>query len=181
MTLATIARLRLVAERMVRGELPADDGRWLGGLLQDYLTRAPEENLTLDHAFGLAVEPGGEPWWSREWRALRDELVREYFAKFCGAATFAQALARLQSDIRRYERAQWPRDGKLSEMPVAYEGLPRGLLLKIFRLNENLGAGAMPSSRNQLTRILATHYVEREKVVHGISSIHGKEKGRSVG
>ena len=179
--LATIARLRLVAERMARGEPNVADDRWLSELLTEYLSRAPDEGVTLDDVFGLAVAQGGEPWWSREARALRDELIREYFAKFCGAATFAQALATLQSDIRRYERAGWPRDGKLREMPPAYEGLPRGLLLKIFQLNENLGAGAMPSSTDQLTRILATHCAESGKLPHEIPPFHAEKKIRSLG
>jgi carbohydrate-selective porin OprB len=55
--LATIARLRLVAARLSRGELATDDGRWLAGILQDYLTRAPDEGVTLDDVFGLAVAP----------------------------------------------------------------------------------------------------------------------------
>jgi hypothetical protein len=163
--LATIVRLRRVAEQAGTGGALGDDGPWLADALRAYLDRA-SKGATIDGAFGLTVPDGGEPWWRIELRTNRNAALREYFTRFCTAPTDPECLGILQNEIKRYARSQWSCDRKVTEFSTNFEGSPRGLLFRSFRINESLGATSMPLSVKQLRRILASHSTHDENLGH---------------
>jgi len=164
------ARLRRLADH---ARACGDDGFAEG--IELYLEKA-SEGLSLDEALGLAAERGGERWWSREHRLRRDEAICEFFARYCLGQTDARRRAILQHELLRYQRKQWASDKRQPMMPAAYEGTPRALLFKAFRENESLDAKRrMPTSDDQLCRILSSHCAIERNIPHGIAAVDAEK------
>ena len=160
------ARLRRLADY---ARAVGDDGFAEG--FEQYIAHA-HEGLSLDQALGIAVVRGGETWWSREHRLRRDEAICEFFARYCLGKTDARRRAILQHELLRYQRKQWAGDKRQPMIPPAYEGTPRALLFKAFHENESLDAKRpMPTSDDQLCRILASHCAIERKIPHGIAAV----------
>ena len=106
--LAAAERLRRVREALAAGQAPAaTDAGWLAHGLAVYLDGAPA-GVKLEAALGLAVPPGGSPWWSERRRAERDRLIGELAATFPGPPwSRAQAAA---DALRRYRCTGWRHD-----------------------------------------------------------------------
>lgn len=72
--------------------------------------RNASAGLTLEQALGLAVGPGGKPWWRVEAKCQRDAelaaLAREAFGDL-DLSTAAREIAR---DARRYSASGWKAD-----------------------------------------------------------------------
>jgi hypothetical protein len=144
--------------------------------IEFYLAKAPE-GLSLDRALGLAVVRGGETWWSREHRQRRDEAICEFFRRYCPGETDARRRATLQHELRRYERERWKSDKRLPVMPPKYEGTPRAQLFRAFHEHESCDAQRpMPTSDDQLYRILASHCAIERKLPHGIAAVDAERK-----
>jgi hypothetical protein len=106
--LAAIDRLQRIAAAARAGEpMEAADAGWLADGLGRYLTGAAV-GVRLDDALSLAVPPGGEPWWSAQRRAARDDAIRRLAATFSGPPT-SRALAAAEA-IRRYGATGWRHD-----------------------------------------------------------------------
>lgn len=142
--------------------------------IERYLAHA-HQGLSLDQALGLAVARGGETWWSREHRLLRDEINCEFYVRYCPGETDARRRATLQNSLRRYGREQWPSDKMLRIMPPAYEGTYRALLFLAFRENDLQDAKKpMPTSDDQLSRILASHCLTERNPPPGIATVEAE-------
>ena len=125
-----------------------DDGAWLAQALARYLDEAPH-GLALDHAFGLAPGPGGEPWWRTEARQRRDNAIRAMATlHFVGISTHAAAVAIIEN-ARRYEATAWRRDRTLASPPPGYAGTIRAALWLALATGERF-----PSGWRQITEIL---------------------------
>jgi hypothetical protein len=106
--LAAAERMRRVRDALGAGELlDATDAGWLARGLERYLTGAAA-GVKLEDALGVAVPPGGSPWWSERRRAERDAAIRELAVTFPGS-TSARALATAEA-LRRYGSAAWRLD-----------------------------------------------------------------------
>ena len=125
-----------------------DDGAWLAEVLAQYLVRAPA-GLTLDAACGLALGPGGEPWWRTEARHRRDDLIREMRRSFFAAQSTHAAAVAITEAARRYEATAWRRDRTLASPPPGYAGTIRAALWLALATGERF-----PSGWRQITEIL---------------------------
>ena len=160
------ARLRHLADY---ARAVGDDGFAEG--FEQYIAHA-RDGLSLERALGLAVVRGGETWWSREHRQRRDEFICELYTRCCPGETDARRRTTLQIELTRYERGGWKEDKMLAVMPPTYEGTPRALLFGAFHENESLDAKRpMPTSDDQLCRILASHCAIERKIPHGIAAV----------
>jgi hypothetical protein len=120
---------------------------------------------------------GGETWWSREHRLRRDEINCEFYVRYCPGETDARRRATLQNALRRYEREHWPHDKMQRSMPPEYEGTHRELLFLAFRENESQDAHKpMPTSDDQLRRILASHCLTDRNLPHGIAPVEAASR-----
>jgi hypothetical protein len=143
---------------------------------EQYIAHA-HEGLSLDQALGLAVVGGGETWFSREHRLRRDEINCEFYVRYCPGETDARRRATLQNALRRYEREAWPHDKILRSMPIAYEGTYRELLFLAFRENESQDAQKpMPTSDDQLRRILASHCLTGRNPSRGPATVEAESR-----
>ena len=124
------------------------DGAWLAEVLVQYLVRAPA-GLTLDAACGLALGPGGEPWWRTEARHRRDDLIRDMRRKFFPTKSTHGAAVAITDAARRYEATGWRRDRTLASPPPGYAGTIRETLWLVLATGERF-----PSGWRQITEIL---------------------------
>lgn len=136
-SLAAVERLRRLTVELAEG---SDDGRWLAGALDRYLT-APDR-VDLRAALGLATGPGSVKWWRQQKLAERDDLLRQIGEGLPGK-THARAVA-LQQLLRRYAATGWPRE-RQSKQPTAQNAI----LFAIFELDPD-----PPTGIRQLTTIL---------------------------
>ena len=143
--LAAVGRLRRLAARFA-GETADADATWFAGRIEVYLENAPA-GLDLDGAFDLTVAPGTSPWWQRERRAARDELLRQLAAALPGSCS-ARAHA-LAERLRRYAGSGWPLDRRRgAPMPDTPE---RRALFRLFSLDAD-----PPTSLRRLHEILSS-------------------------
>ncbi|UYO37486.1 hypothetical protein KQX62_12025 [Rhodopseudomonas palustris] len=150
---APLDHLRSIRAAAVLGDPPAAaDVAWCFARFVDYVTAAPA--ISIEEAFGLCVDRGGEPWWRSLARERRDTALRELANEVAPAARRGHRVAELQRRLRLYER-RWSRvDQHRSVMPDDYRGRPDALLFTIFRENELAGGGPVPTGRTALGAIL---------------------------
>jgi hypothetical protein len=104
-------------------------------------------------AFGVAVPPGGSPWWAEQRRAERDAAIRALAATFPGSAS-AWALATAEA-LRRYDSVGWRLDRR--------RGGPRGgdprrrLLFAIFAADPD-----PPTSMRRIYNIIVAESIGAE-------------------
>jgi hypothetical protein len=139
--LAAVRRLERVRDALAVGAVPdADDADWVAGCIARHLA-APEQ-VDMDAAFGLAVRPGGLPWWQIATHAERDDLLRA-IAKTIPGRTHTKAVG-VQQRLRRYAGTSWPRD-RVSKQPSSVNAT----LFAIFALDPH-----PPTGIRQLTTII---------------------------
>jgi hypothetical protein len=138
--LAAVERLRRLLPDLADGN---DDAQWLSAALGRYLEMAPAGG-DLNAALGVAVPPGGTPWWQAEAAKARDDAIRE-LAGTIGGTMNAKAVA-LQQRLRRYAAASWPRD-RVTKRPTAANAVP----FRVYSADPN-----PPTGVRRLTEIIAS-------------------------
>jgi hypothetical protein len=140
---AAAARLaRFVAAHEAGEQPPADDTQWLAAALARYLREAAA-GIDVDAVLGLAVPPGGTPWWRAAATAERDALIRTLAANIPGR-TYAKAIA-VRQRLERYAASSWLRD-RISKQPT-----PNNVVLfEIYNLDPH-----PPTSISRLRGILS--------------------------
>jgi hypothetical protein len=135
--LAAAERMRRIVAAAEAGEPPdAADLGWLARGLGRYLAGAPA-GLRVEEALGLAVLPGGSPWWAEQRRAGRDRLLRELAGTFPGPPwSRAQAVA---DALRRYRSTPWRHD-KMRGGPLTSDQR-RKIMFAIFSTDEDPPTG----------------------------------------
>jgi hypothetical protein len=163
--IALVDVLRRVACRLQAGDL-GDDGLWLGQCFFRYFDDACR-GLTVGRALGLEPEHASASWWLIERRARRNEALREYARRYLSAGDSPwQHASILAAELRRYERSQWLRDRKLSEVPASYHNTPFELLFYACRASVDDGQRGPPTSAKHLERILTSHCSDNESFRH---------------
>jgi hypothetical protein len=88
----------------------------------------------LDACLGLAQAQGKPPWWLREARGTRDDLLRLVAARFfLGEPARAQA-AGIARQLSRYAETRWRRDRPWRTPPALYGGKIEHYLFRLLKI-----------------------------------------------
>ncbi len=121
-TINPVDRLRRICSHASAGlVLDASDAEWLVEALQLYLERA-SHGFPIARALGLAVAPGGTPWWRREALARRDAALRRVAREHYGSLRQSDAAGAIAVGLSRYASSSWRHDRDHDRCPDRYQG-----------------------------------------------------------
>jgi hypothetical protein len=129
------------------GNMPADVvaevlvcvGKWVAGA---------DKGVTLEDAFGVAVPPGGQPWFAILARERRDEAICKIAQAACPIGCVSEQADAALREIRRYAPT-WRRRDQYRHDPPADES---SIVFWLFEANR---CGSIPDSADRIRKILS--------------------------